>query len=458
MVVFVILARLLSPDDFGLLALATVFTAFLGIFRDQGLGLALIQKENLDDGDLDTGFWAITGSGMLLTAVAVLASGSVATIMEEPRLAPIIQWLSIGLTLTALGGTHDAILRRKLDFRSVTVRSLSGTIAGGAIGVGMALKGFGVWSLVGQSLTDSAVRTGTLWSLTRWRPRARFNWKSFLKLYRFGLNIIGTNITSFLNKRSDDFFIGIHLDSTALGYYSVGYKIIERTKSLIGSALNQAAFATFSRLQSDPEKFRSAYYKAAQISAVIAMPIFLVSIVVAPEIIEGVFGTKWLEATPVFQLLAAAAITQVLEHLNLSVLLAVGRPDLKLKLTVAYAVLNVIVFVVFARFGIVYVALAFLIRCYATMPLSYWLTRKIVGFSMVKYLRFIRIPVIASIATAVIVWFAKAAFSEASVWTLLGVTSAGGIACYTVAIRFGDPQLFRRTIQYFQLFVQNAGR
>lgn len=457
-VVFVVLARLLQPEDFGLLALATVFTAFLGIFRDQGLGMALIQKEELDEGDLDTGFWTIAAGGVVLTAIGIGVAGPVSEVLDEPLLAPVVRWLSLGLTLTALGGTHDAILRRELDFRSVTIRSLVGTASGGIVGIGMALYGFGVWSLVGQSLVGAAAKTIALWGLTDWRPSATFRWRSFVELYRFGLNIIGTNVASFVNKRSDDFFIGMFLDSTALGYYSVGYKIVERAKGLIGAALNQAAFAAFSRLQSDLERFRSAFYEAVELSAALALPLFLVGLVAAPELIEVVFGEKWLAATPVFRLLSVAAVAHVLEYVNLSVLLAVGRPDWKLRLTVVYAVLNVAVFITFARFGIVAVALAFAVRSYATMPLSYWLTRKAIRFSLGEYLRRLAVPLLASLGTVAAAWSAKSLLAGASAWMVLGALGGLAVIVYPMAIRLGAPGLFQRAVGYVRLFVRNARR
>src|SRR5688572_7347173 len=152
---FVVLSRLLAPEAFGLVALATVFTVFMELFLDQGFGAAIVQRSELEPEHLDTAFWINIVTGILMTIGLIAASGFIASIFEEPRLAPVLRWLSIIFILSSLSSTQISILQRKLAFKSLATRSLVATAVGGVVGMTMAFAGFGVWSLVGQDLVTT---------------------------------------------------------------------------------------------------------------------------------------------------------------------------------------------------------------------------------------------------------------------------------------------------------------
>ena len=187
-VIFTTLSRLLAPEAFGLVALASTFTAFLEIFLNQGFSSAIIQRHELEREHLDTAFWISILTGTLMMIGTMLISGLVAAFFGEPQLTPILRWLSVSFIFTALSGTQMAILQRKLAFKSLAARSLVATLLGGIVGVSMAFAGFGVWSLVGQNLAMGFIGVIVLWRASDWRPRFEVSKKHYKELFGFGIS------------------------------------------------------------------------------------------------------------------------------------------------------------------------------------------------------------------------------------------------------------------------------
>ena len=204
-VVFALLSRLLTPQTFGVVALASLFITFIQTFQDQGFGTAIVQRAELQRSHLDTAFWTNMIFGVTMTLVSIGASGLIAGLFDEPDLAEIVRWLSPVFIFAGLSGVQQAILKRELAFKKLALREILAIVAGGIVGVVLAFLGFGVWSLVAQTLTKRLVGVVVLWGVSDWRPSFRFSKKHFTELFSFGLNIIGTNVLNFLNGHADDF-------------------------------------------------------------------------------------------------------------------------------------------------------------------------------------------------------------------------------------------------------------
>jgi len=168
--VFLVLARLLDAQAFGLVALASAFTGLMVIFLRQGFSRAIIQRSDLQPGHLDTAFWINIAGGVVLTGAGMALAGLVSSVYGEPQLTPVIRWLSVGFLASALSATQEAVLQRRLNFKGLAMRSLVASLAGGVVGVGMAVSGFGLWSLVGQNLCAGLVGVVVLWRASEWRP------------------------------------------------------------------------------------------------------------------------------------------------------------------------------------------------------------------------------------------------------------------------------------------------
>jgi len=220
LVVFFLLARLLGPKTFGLVAFADVFVVFMKVFTDQGFAQATVQRQELEQEHLDTAFWTNLGITAGLTLVGIAGASVVADQFNQPAIAPVICWLSLGFLLSAFNSVQEAIFTRRMAFKALALRSMVAQLIGGIVGIAMAFGGFSVWSIVGQRLANEGVKSIVLWWMSDWQPGLKVSWRHFRELFAFGVNILGFNILGFFNRRSDDFLIGYFLGPVALGYYA----------------------------------------------------------------------------------------------------------------------------------------------------------------------------------------------------------------------------------------------
>lgn len=451
--VFLLLARLLEPKVFGLVALASVFFAFMQVFIDQGLSDAIIQRKELDREHLDSAFWTNITIGVLLVGSSVAVAGLIAALFKQPLLTPIIRWLSLSFLFSSLSSVQNAILSRQLAFKTLAIRTLSATFAGGVVGVVMALLGFGVWSLVGQQLSNGLVGVLVLWWSTDWRPGLKVSLRHFRELFAFGINVVGINGLNFLNRRSDDFLIGYFLGPVALGYYTVAYRILLVITQLIVGTIQKTAMPIFSRLQQEPERLRQAFYNAIQITSLAAFPVFLGLSALAPELVIVAFGERWTPSIPVMQILGLIGPLYAGFYYNGPVIMALGKPSWNLGLNLIQAVGNIIGFYIAVQSGrgIVGVAVAYVIWNYLMSPINLWVVNKLIHFKLTTYLGQYAAPLAGSLAMVVTILGAKHFLGGmVDLHTLLAICIALGAVVYVATILLIAPKLSRRAIDLFR--------
>lgn len=440
--VFLLLARLLDPSAFGIVALAGVYIAFTGIFAEQGFAAAIIQRAELEPEHLDTGFWACVSAGALLAILGFCLADPVAGIFKQPDVAPVLRWLSATFVLSGLSRVQEALLRRKLAFKALALRTVVARSVGGAVGIVLALRGAGVWSLVGMQLSGAAAGVLVLWWASDWRPRARFSMRHYRDLFAFGANVIGINLMSFFNRRSADVLIGYFLGPVALGYYTVAFKLLRILTNLVTRTVAQVALPAFSRLQRQPERLTRAFYLATQYTGLVALPILLGMAALAPMLIPLLFGTGWAPSIPVMQILAFVGILQSVYFFNNTVIMAMGKPSWRLGLGCLNAVSSVIAFSIAVHWGITAVALALAIRGYVLSPVPLWVVGKLIHLDARHYLGRFGAPLAASVAMVVAVRGLGAVLGDGvngSVLVALSVIT--GALVYAAALRYLAPRL-----------------
>ena len=449
LIIFLMLARLLTPETFGLIALANVFLAFMRIFLDQGFAKALIQREDLEPEHLDAAFWSQVGCGVLLTAITFFGANIVAGIYDQPKLIPVLQSLSIIFVLNSLIQVHSSLLNRRFAFKIVALRSLLATTIGGAVGIGMAIKGYGVWSLIALNLTSALVSLVVLWGTVDWRPRLRFSFKHFKELYSFGIHLLAFKFIKFFDKRADNLLIGYFLGEVALGYYAIAYRILEVMTDLLVKTVDRVALPTFSRLQTEPERFRQLFYQTTQFTSLIAFPTFLGVIVFAPELIVTLFGDKWIPATRAMQILTLEGILLAISIFHKSVFLSMGKPSWTVKVSLLNATANLIACLIAVRSGITAVATAYIISSYLIFPISQWAVNKLIKINLLTYLRNFATPVLSSIIMVGAIVGCKSSLSEATEPKLLLILGTIiGISVYALCVRILEPQLLTKVWQF----------
>lgn len=449
--VFLLLARLLEPKVFGLVALSSVFFAFMQVFIDQGLSEAIIQRQELDREHLDSAFWSNITIGLLLVGISVAGAGIIAALFKQPLLTPIIRWLSLSFLFSSLSSVQNALLSRELAFKTLAIRTLIATFAGGVVGVMMAFLGFGVWSLVGQQLTNGLVGVLVLWWSTDWRPGLKISLKHFKELFAYGINVVGINALNFLNRRSDDFLIGYFLGPVALGYYTVAYRILLIVTQLLVGTIQKTAMPVFSRLQQEPERLRQAFYNAIQLTSLVAFPVFLGLSALAPELVIVVFGERWAPSIPVMQILGLVGLLYAGFYYNGPVIMALGKPSWNLGLNCLQAVGNVVAFAIAVPWGIVAVAAACVIRSYVMSPITVWVVHKLLHINLTTYLSQYAAPLVASLTMVVTILGAKHFLGEmVNLPTLLAICIALGAVVYVATILLIAPKLAQQAINLFR--------
>lgn len=448
-VLFLVLARLLPPEAFGLVSLAGILISFMMVFADQGISDALIQRQELEPEHLDTAFWANVGVSALLTIFSIAAAQPVSNLFHQPSLMPIICWLSPSFLTSGLSSVQQSLLRRQFAFRALAVRSLLALSVGGIVGVSMACMGWGVWSLVGQQLVGRLVTVLTLWWVSDWRPGFRFSAKHFKELFSFGIKMLGSSILAFFSIRSDDFLIGYFLGPVALGYYTVAYRLLVAMTQMISATTRQVALPIFSRLQQQTEQLRQAFLSATQLLSLFVFPASLGLVALAPEVVRTLFGEQWIPSVPVMQILALSVITQIVGSLGGIILVAVGKPDWGLKMILLNTVVNVIGFAIAVRWGIVAVAASFVIRDYLLQPVLFWLVYKITGIKFFTYLRQFVVPLLGSLIMIFFILGAKLLLTNLlNSQALLATCVTLGASIYTATILLIAPKIFWQVVNF----------
>lgn len=452
-IIFTMLSRLLTPEAFGLVALATAFTTFVEIFMNQGFSSAIIQRLELEEEHLDTAFWISVIMGTLMMICTIMISGLIASLFGEPQLALILIWLSISFLFTALSSTQMAILQRRLAFKSLAARSLIATLLGGIVGISMAFAGFGVWSLVGQNLAMGLIGVIVLWRASDWRPRFRVSKKHYKELFSFGISILGNNMLRVLMQRSDNFLIGYFLGTTVLGYYTIGSQLLRVIMRLVTGITNSVAFPTFSRIQNKPEKLRRAFYNVTQYTSLLAFPVFIGLGTLAPELIPAFFGEKWGPSIPVMQVLALMGILQSVLFFNGSVMRASGKPSWEFGFMFLNALCSVIGFLVAVHWGIVAVAAAYVIVGYLLAPFSYLAVQKLIQINFRSYLHQFVIPLSASVIMVIFMMGLKYIFNlqELNLFIQLAIYLPVGVFSYLLFMGLMARSLSRQVLELVTL-------
>lgn len=444
--VAILLARLLTPAEFGLAAMVLVLSGLVVVVGDAGLGAALVQRKSITDEDKSTVFWTSLGIGAVFTAAGVVAAGPVADFYGQQAVKPLLIVLSSCFFLGALGTTPSALLVREMNFRALELRQMGGTVVGAAVGVGLALGGYGAWALIGQQVATAAFSTVCLWLFCRWLPSLRFSRASLREIGGFTGNVFGQNLLYYGGRNIDNLLVGRYLGSAALGAYSLAYNVMLAPFHQIGGLVQQVLFPAFARLQDDRERLADIWIRATRLVAAITTPALVGLVVVAPEFVSVVLGDQWNAAVPVVQILAWVGLIQSLQTMNGDVLLSLGKASTIFRYTVVWFAAGVVSFVVGLQWGIVGVAAAYAVACTLIEPVNAWLTSRALGISLWRFLRGL-IPVVeASAAMGIVAFGAMLLLRSANVAPaarLVLVTLVGALAyvplflwrCRTV---FGD--------------------
>ncbi len=401
--VFLVLARLLGPESFGLVAIATVAIAFFKLFSYFGFSAAIIQRKKLDDEHLDTAFWADIAANGVMLLIVYFSAEWIAEFYQEERLEPVIQALSLTFLIRALGQVQTSLLKKKLDFKSLAKRTLIAEALGGVVGVWMAVEGFGVWSLVAREIMRALFATMILWLLSDWRPGLKISYKHLKDLFGFSINMMGGHIVEFLGRRSDALLIGYFLGPVALGYYTIAYRLVYVFIELLGGTINRVAWPAFASIKDNAQRVENGFYKASQIVTIVVFPVFVGICSISPELVPVIYGEQWQQSIPVLKVLAFMGLIRSLTKLYDTLIVSTGRSDVWFILKGVISITNFLVFFLVVREGLVAVAIASVAVSVCYLPVYYVLLSKFVNVKITKILRLMLAPCFASLMMCFVV-------------------------------------------------------
>jgi O-antigen/teichoic acid export membrane protein len=444
LVSFFTLARLLVPADFGLIALATIFFVFCTFVIDQGFSVSLIQRPNLETAHLDAVFWTQLAIGVVVSALTFFGSGWLSGVFDEPKLAKVLQALAPLPFLNSLILVQQAQLRRELRFRALAIRRVLSTVSGAVIAICLAISGFGVWSLVAQALASSVVSLLTTWRVSSWRPSFAFSITHLRELAGFGTSVLAHNVVSTLAIQIDRLLLARFAGATSLGLYSVA----RRFDSIVGETLivgsQKVVLPVFAAVQHDREAILRGLFRAHRLISLLVFPVFVGMAMTAPELVPILFGEKWAAAVIIVQAAALPSLVSAIGFFLGNVLTAIGRPGIRLALSIVQAVASASFVLIALRWGPAAVAIAMGLAGLVAYIMNIAALHRLIGLPVITY-QMQAWPAFAATAVLAVVVFGLQ-YELSGVLSSVALLSAkvilGGVA-YCIAIRLLAPNRWR---------------
>ena len=354
-----VLARLLTPEDFGLLGMVATFTALMVVFGDMGLSMAAVQKPELRWKQISTLFWINLALGMLLTGLTAAGSPLIAWFYGEPRLVSLTLWISLGFVIGAIGTQHKALMTRRMQFGRLAVCELSGLLIAGAVGIWMALQGYGVYALVGQTIAGMIVTVVCCWVITSWVPGLPARRIGMREMLKFGGYLTGFNFVTYLRRNLDNVLIGWRWGAPQLAIYSKAYHILLLPIQQINTPISRVVIPALSRLQDTPERYRSYYLKGVMLIVTLGMPIVAFMFVSADKVILLLLGDQWIDCIAIFRVLGPAAFLGTFNVATGWVYVSLGQTQRQFRWGILVSGVIVVSFVIGLRWGVIGVAAAY---------------------------------------------------------------------------------------------------
>lgn len=403
----VILARLLTPTDFGLIAMVAAVTSFVSMFKDMGLSMATVQRADVSHGQVNALFWVNVALSLTAMAITAALAPAVAWFYEEPRLASITLALAGGIFLGGLAVQHEAILKRQMRFTALAGIEVAAVLGSIGAAIGAAWLGAGYWALVLQQLVQAGLRTAIVWVLCRWRP-SRPAWaKGARSMLAFGGNLTGFQVVNYFARNADDVLIGRYVGAEPLGLYNKAYKLLLAPIELIRGPISNVVLPSLSRLQTKPERYRNYFTKALSVIVFLSMPLVTFCYAESDRIILLILGPQWTESARLFRVLAVAAFIQTFNMTTGWSYISLGQTHRWLRWGIVSATVIVAGFVVGLPWGAYGVAVSYVVTNYLVLLPGFLYCFHTSHMRTSDIFRTIWRPALAAIAAAALVVFAN---------------------------------------------------
>ena len=383
----IIMARLLMPEEFGLIAMLSIFVAMGNTFVNSGFGQALIQKQDSNHIDECSIFYFNILVAIFATIILFFCAPLIADFYDQPELAPMSRVLSLIFIFNALGLIQRTLLNKKLEFKTQLKVSLSASLISGIISIWFAFNGFGVWSLIALYLCNDFFNTLFLWLLSSWRPSLIFSMYSLKSMFSFGSKLFIVSLTNSVFVNLHQLIIGKFFSPSALGFYSRADSLYKYPVVILNSVVSQVSFPVFSKIQDDKKQLKLLVRRSLKTITLITFPLMIGVAVVANPLIEVLLTKKWLPSTFYLQLLCVIGMLYPILAINLNALNAQGRSDLYLKIDIINKILILIIIFITYRFGITAMIIGQIVNSLFSYFLYSYYTGKLLGLTIINQIR-----------------------------------------------------------------------
>lgn len=402
-VVSIVLARILIPEDYGQIALITVFTSIMQVFVDSGLGTALIQKKDATDLDFSSVFFFNLIVCLILYILMYLCAPLIAEFYKDSSLVPIIRILSLTIIISGVKGIQQAYVARFMLFKRFFFSTLGGTVFSAFPGIGMAYAGFGVWAIVFQQLSNTTIDTLILWLTVKWRPKKMFSWKRLKGLLSFGWKMLISSLldTTYTNIRG--LIIGKMYSPIDLAYYNQGEKFPSVIASNINTSIDSVLLPTMSSAQDNRARIKAMTSRSIKTSTYIMAPLMMGLAFCSEPIVHLILTDKWLPCLPFLRVFCVTYMFYPIHTANLNAIKAMGRSDLFLKLEILKKIVGMGLLIATMWFGVMAMTYSLLISCVLSQIINSWPNKKLLNYSYKEQLRDILPSITLSIFMGLIV-------------------------------------------------------
>lgn len=400
----ILIARLLLPSDYGVVAMLSIFLAISQTFVDSGFSTALVRKLDRTDADFSTVFYFNIAVGLFFYAVLWLASPYIAAFYDIPLLEDVTKVVALTLVFSSFSGVQSAKLTIAIDFKTGAKISVTVTLLSGAVGLWMAYRGYGVWALVVQSVSGSLMRTALLWLFVRWMPKLVFSWRSFREMFSFGSKLLTSRLLDTVYNNLYTLVIGRCFSSATLGVYSRADGLAQYPSSNITSVLQGVTFPVLCSIQNEPERLADIYKRFLRLSAFVVFPLMVGLAAVADPLIRLLLTDRWVGAIYLLQIVCFSMMWYPIHAINLNLLQVKGRSDFFLKLEVIKKIQGVIVLCATIPLGIVAMCYGRIFGSLLSLVWNTYYTRKLIGYGYWAQMRDLLHILVHALVMGVIVW------------------------------------------------------
>lgn len=380
-IVSIVLARILAPEDYGQVALITVFTTIMQVFVDSGLGTALIQKKNADDLDFSSVFYFNFVVCLILYTGMFVAAPFIAEFYKDSSLIPVVRVISLTIVISGVKGIQQSYVSRNMQFRRFFYATLGGTIFSAFLGIILAYEGFGVWAIVAQQLSNTTIDTLILWITVKWRPKKMFSWERLKNLLSFGWKMLASSLLDTLYNNIRSLIIGKMYSSSDLAYYDQGRKFPNVIVTNINTSIDSVLLPTMASEQDNKGRVKSMTRRAIKTSTYIMVPLMMGLAFCAEPIVRLILTVKWLPCVPFLRIFCITYMFYPIHTANLNAIKAMGRSDLFLKLEISKKCVGMILLLSTMWFGVLAMAYSLLASTLASMIINSRPNKTLLGYS-----------------------------------------------------------------------------